>query len=138
MFAIDANIFLEVELDQERVEECMQFLTKVKDGELVAVLADFTVDSIIIGMERYDQDWKTIRRFLLSLLQYRGLEIYPTTMLDKIMATDHMARYSLDFDDSITLQSAVANNCSALVSFDLDFDRIKGLQRITPAQALLF
>lgn len=136
MLAIDANIILEVELEQEHAPKCKQLLMKIEKGELMAVLGDFTIDSIILGMERYKKDGMTIRRFLLSLLQYHGLIIYKTSIVDKIIATNHMATYALDFDDSLTLQTAFANNCTALVTLDPDFKDIKKIKILTPAQAL--
>ena len=136
MLGLDANIFLEVELAQERAEECLDLLEKIKDGLITASVSDFTVDGIVLIMEQKGKDWKSIRKFLLSLFQYQGLIIYKSTTADKIAATDHMAAYSLDFEDSLTLQCALANNCSALVSFDKDFNSVKEIKRITPAEAL--
>jgi predicted nucleic acid-binding protein len=132
MLAIDANIFLELLLKQEKYEECKYFLSLVRDGKIHAIISDFTISGIVIVMERYGAKWKDLRLFLLSLARYSGLHVYQANIQDKILATRYMQKYGLDFDDALTLQCAQAAKCTALVSFDSDFD--KSIKRITPNQ----
>jgi predicted nucleic acid-binding protein len=132
MLAIDANIFLELLLDQERAQECQTFLARVRDGKLQAVLSDFTVSGIVLVLERHGAKPNDIRTFLLSLAKYEGLIIHFPTLGDKVRATDLMSKHQLYFEDAITLQTAIANTCDALVSYDTDFDTVKGVKRVTP------
>ena len=136
MIAIDANIFLELELQQERYDECKKFLESVREGRIRAVLSEFTISAIALVMERNGKNAREIRIFLLSLLLYKGLSFVQATIEDKIEATFLMGQNQLDLEDALTLQCALANNCSALVSFDKDFNSVKEIKRITPAEAL--
>ena len=136
MLLIDANILLEIILQQEKHEECEQFLYLVKEGQVKAIMSDFTVNSIILIMERSGSSPKDVRTFLLSLTKYIGLNIYPSMMPDKIYATKLMERYGLDYDDSLTLQIGIVNDCKEIVSFDKDFNKVKIIKRITPEEVL--
>lgn len=131
MLAIDANIMLELFLEQDNYNACRKFLESVRDGKQ-AMISDFTISGIVLVLERYGKTWKDLQKFLQSLLNYTGLLIYMQTLQDKIDATRLMAECKLDFDDALTLQCALANNCSAIVSLDADFDRQNLLKRITP------
>ena len=136
MYELDTNIFLEVLLEQEQAELCTKLLAKIRTGEMTAILLDFSVDGIIMILERYHKTPEDIRRFLLSLLGYSGLRIYPAKMIDKIRATVKMKRYKLDFDDSLILQCAQSNSCAALISLDQDFSKVKDFTCLTPAEVL--
>src|SRR3989344_8375615 len=100
MLAIDANIFLELLLKQERYEECREFLAEVRDGRVEAIVSEFTVCGIALILERYTKDWRVIRRFFLSLTKYGGPSIYQPTLYDKIEATSLMSAHGLDFEDA--------------------------------------
>jgi predicted nucleic acid-binding protein len=133
MFAIDANIFIEISLSQKNSLKCESFLRKVRDGKINAVVSDFTVCGITIVLERCGKSWEDIRTFLVSLLHYKGLMIYSSSLADKINATTLMKKYSLDFEDSLTLQCALAAGANSLVSYDKDFGRVSEISLVTPS-----
>lgn len=128
---IDANVFLEVLLKQDNANSCIEFLEKVKDGEIKALLSIFTVDGVVLALERHGQSPEGIRTFLNSLLNYKGLKIYFPTINDRMLATAHM-KLGLDFEDALTLQCAFSNNEKEIISFDRDFDKIKNIKRVQP------
>lgn len=136
MYLIDASVFLEVELEQEKHEECEKFLEKVEEGSIKAIVPDFTIDSIAIVMEGNGKSWKDIRRFLISLALFNGLSVYSVKHNDRIKATEHMKNLRLNFDDSVILQSALSNNVKGIVSLDKDFDGMKEMNRVEPKDAL--
>jgi uncharacterized protein len=132
MQLIDANIFLEVELEQQKADACKHFLRKVAEGTTEAILTDFALDSILIVMERNGKSASTLQRFLASILAFKGIHIYSLTMVDKLLATKHMIDFSLDFDDSLAVQAMHANTIKEIVSLDSDFDNVKGISRMEP------
>lgn len=73
-FLIDANVFLELELGQSRAAECKAFLTKVSKGRIKATVTDFTVDSVALVMESRGSPPADIRKFLESLMLYKGCQ----------------------------------------------------------------
>ncbi len=134
MYVIDASIFLEVELEQERSEECKQFLGKVISGEIEAIISDFEIDSMCLVIERHSKSPEDIREFLESMALFSGLSLYHVRHSDKVKATDHM-KLGLDFGDSVVVQSALANDIKEIVSLDKDFDNIKLVKRLEPGLA---
>ena len=135
-YLVDANIFLEVELGQEKADVCEGILRKFYLGEMEGILVDFAIDTIIIVMENYGKNWSEIRKFLSSLLGYKGLRIYFSSLLDRIMATSHMKNHNLDFDDALTLQVMKENKIENIISYDKDFDKIPHVKRIQPESLL--
>jgi len=98
---VNSNVFLELELDQERVDECEIFLNKVRKGVLRAITTGFHINSILIVMENYGKSPSDLEIFLSSLLGYKGLEVYTLSILDRISATRWMDKLNLDLDDAI-------------------------------------
>lgn len=133
---VDANIFLEIELKQERGSVCKAFLNKLKRGEIEGLTTDFIIDAIVIVMEDYGKTWGEIRRFLVSLTRYRSLRIYTLSLVDRIMATEFMKLYNLDFDDGTTYQAMRACNIGQIMSYDNHFDNIPDIKRFTPEEGI--
>lgn len=134
MYLVDASVFLEVELNQENFQECGEFLQRLRHGEISATTSDFAIDAIMIAMHRNKKFPGDIRKFLLSLLLYKGLTIYSANMDDKISATEHVDKFRLDMEDAIVLQCALANGITELVSLDPHFDKIKIIKRLKPSE----
>ena len=132
MYLVDTNIFLEVLLAGPRKNECIQFLTAIKNGVKVGVITDFSVHSILIIMEgvgKRDQ----LKIFLGSLLAYKGLQVYATELTDEIDAIDVSYDVKMDLDDAIQYHVASKLKAEAIVSFDKHFDGLK-IPRLEPSQ----
>lgn len=128
---IDANIFLEFLLDQREAQKCLDFLEKVREGVLSAVVSTFTIDGILIALEKHHQSFEVMKEFLHSLSGHKGLKVYMPTMEDRRQAINHLT-LGLDFEDALTLQCTVSNNEKEIMSFDKDFDKIKVIKRVEP------
>jgi len=129
---IDANIFLEVELKQRRAQDCKSYLRKVSAGETSAVTSGSIIDTISILMECAECAPLKIRKFLLSLLKYKGLRMYELTMEDRVAATEHMETIDLDFDDALVYAVMRSLDIREIVTMDRHFDKIPGIKRIEP------
>ena len=129
---MDTNIFLEIELEQEHADACKVFLRKVASGEQKALFTDFALDAVLVITERNGKSASGLRRLLTGIFACKGLAWYSFTPLDKLLATQHMEEFSLDFDDSLMLQAMKANGITEIVSLDAHFDKIKGIKRIIP------
>ena len=132
MYLVDANIFLELELDQHRAEECASFLRLVRDGHISGFVTNLIVDSIVLIMEDKNKHPKDILKFLASLLAYKSLQIYDLSLADKIRATETMEAHHLDFDDSTTYQAMKRLGITQIVSYDKHFDRLPNIERLQP------
>jgi len=129
---IDANIFLEVELNQKRHGECRAYLENVRDGTVKAITTNFIVDAISILMDHSGCNPKQIMRFNLSILKYVGLSLYDLTIADRVTASEHMEKFKLDFDDAVAYAAMKATGTKEIVSMDKHFDRIPDIKRIEP------
>jgi len=87
-------------------------------------------------MEREGKGPSELSLFLSSLLGYRSLHTYSSSLHDRIEAIKHMQRFNLDFDDSVAYQTMKRLRANEIVSFDKDFDRISDIKRIEPRAAL--
>lgn len=132
MYFIDANIFLELLLEQEKADECGRFLKKIEKADQEAVITDFLVDAIVVVLERNGKSPDDLATFITSLSVYRGLTVYFLSLSDRLFATVHMKDFGLDFDDATTYQAMKRMNVDGIVSFDDDFDAITGINRIEP------
>ncbi len=121
MLLIDTNIFLEVLLSRARTEESKELLASLRDGKRNGMITDFTVHSIIAIMERFGK-LSELKTFLSSLLAYKGLFVYSTTIADEIRSAEFALKRKLDMDDAIQYSSALSVKASAIVSFDKHFD----------------
>jgi len=135
MLLIDANIFLELMLDQARAEECERFLEEVEEGTREAAVTDLTLDSVLIIMEDRGKDASELATFISSIATYRGLRLYWLSLVDRLQATAHMSRTGLDFEDSATLEAGRRLSVEGIVSFDKDLDGLE-VPRLEPKDQL--
>jgi|SRR3989344_3749035 len=129
---IDANIFLEVLLIQDKMEECKRILEEVNSGKKEAIITSFTIDSIVIVMNRNKVSISDIELFIKSILSYNGLTYYQITFNDRLLALKWIKKYNLDYEDALTLQSAISLKEGEILSLDSDFDKVKEIKRILP------
>jgi predicted nucleic acid-binding protein len=132
MYLVDTNIFLEVLLSRAKKEECKSLLRLLRDGKKNGIVTDFTIHSIIVIMGSLSKI-KELKTFLLSILAYKGLHIYHTTIADEVNATEMATEQELDMDDAIQYSTALSTNAEAVISFDKHFNNLK-VPRIEPEQ----
>lgn len=129
---IDSNIFLEFLLKQDKSDKCKDFFQKVVDGDIQAFLSSFNLDSIIMTLGRENISSKEIAEFVESFLFCKGLHVYNVTFNDRLLALELMDKYDLDYEDALTLQSAISTKSKEIVSFDKHFDDLAEAKRIEP------
>ncbi|MEM2063249.1 MAG: type II toxin-antitoxin system VapC family toxin [Candidatus Caldarchaeum sp.] len=110
---MDTNIFFEILLGRGRSEECKQLLRLVLDGKINAVVADFTIHSIIVvkdGFRRLD----ALKTFLTSLTAYKWLKIHYTSLVDEITTGEIASKQRLDMDDAIQYSAALSSKAKSI------------------------
>ncbi len=105
-------------------------------GDLKAVTTDFIIDSIALVMEDKGSPSGDLKKFLTSLIHYKGLELYSLDIRDKIRATDEMSKKQVDFDDATSVAAMRRLSLREIVSFDKDFDKVQGITRLEPRSLL--
>jgi len=127
----DANIWLELLLEQERAEEVRRLLDAVPLEELA--VTEFSVCAIGLLLTRARRDDLFLKFVSDVLLDTSITRIALDGEALKDTATARK-RFGLDFDDAYQYVAAEKHNLT-LVSFDADFDRTdRG--RKTPADIL--
>ncbi|MCD6369687.1 MAG: type II toxin-antitoxin system VapC family toxin [Thermoproteales archaeon] len=134
MFLIDANIILEVLLEQERYKECEEFLEKVRRGEIEASISRFSLYSIELIMIRYGKIGE-LKLFLTLLSTFRGLTVITTLPIDDVHVLEVMRKFNLDFDDAINYYIVKKYKMKGIISFDKHFDKTD-IKRVEPVDVL--
>jgi len=129
---IDANIFLEVILKDEKNESCKNYLNKIKNNEVMAITSDFIIYTCLLQIERNIKDNEKLKKFILGINSLNGLEIIRPYLTDIHNAIEIANKESLDFDDSLVVSCMKSANINKLVSFDKHFDKVKTINRIEP------
>jgi predicted nucleic acid-binding protein len=126
---IDANIFLEFLLKQERATESVQRMRAVERGSVVAFVTSFSLHTIEVILHRHKKH-QLLADFLQRVRNAQGLTVYQTTTDEERTIALLAPQVGLDFDDA--LQYHVAKILSVpLVSYDRDFDPTD-LKRLEP------
>ncbi|MEM3712837.1 MAG: PIN domain-containing protein [Thermoproteota archaeon] len=134
MYLVDTNIFLEIMLSQTRSKDCKTLLNMIKNGDIKAIVTDFSIYSIMLIMSN-SLKIKELKVFLSSLSAYKGLTIYHSKLADMLMAVEIMEKEGLDVDDAIQYSAAIVLGANAIISFDKHFDSLK-IPRLEPAQLI--
>lgn len=129
---IDANIFLEVELGDERSPECKELFMKIYKG-MKAITSDFVVYTCLLQLENKSSVEK-MQDFIVFLDNMEFIEIHSPTYRTIYNAFEIMKR-GLDFDDALVVSIMKSLGIEKLISFDGDFDKIKEIKRIEPKDA---
>lgn len=130
MYLIDTNVFLEVMLSRKRKNECKKLLRLLRSGKVKGVVTDFAVHSIIVLMDSLGR-LDGLEKFLSSMRAYKGLYVYPTSIVEEIRAVRIARERGLDMDDAIQYSAALTIGAEAIVSFDRDFDGLD-IPRVEP------
>jgi predicted nucleic acid-binding protein len=131
MLLVDANIWLELLLDQEQAGQVRDFLRTVPLNELA--ITDFALHSVGVILARKRRGDLFVR-FISDLLVDTGVRYVSLDFADLMAVTKTRERLPLDFDDAYQYLAAEKHDLT-LVSFDADFDRTdRG--RKTPAEVL--
>ena len=116
---LDANIYLEILLDQEQSESARTLLAAYADHEFF--LSDFSLHSIVLSLFRRQQHSR-FREFLTDALDRPGTTVLSLDAADMEAVVENSQRFGLDFDDAYQYTVALKYDLT-VVSLDSHFDR---------------
>ncbi len=119
MYLIDSNIWLEYLLNQEKKNECKEFL-KVTDDSLIFI-SDFSLYSIGLITTKGNKR-EVYEEFLIDTFETGDVRLLSLEINDHRKLINNINSFNFDFDDAYQLTCANKYNLT-LVSFDTDFDR---------------
>lgn len=122
MIWVDASVWLEIELDQERAQKCKEFLAAVMKERLF--LADFDIYSIVLTMLKYKKSSSDISTFLGVLNSFPRITIFRPSTLLIAEAVEQMKSKKLTFDDSLTYVCMRNLGIRQLATLDEDFKKL--------------
>jgi predicted nucleic acid-binding protein len=129
-YLADTNVWLELLLGRERLDECKAFFQNVETNSIA--ISEFSLYSIGIILCRLNKE-EVFEDFLddiaNSFISKIKLEIEDIKYLLQIKR-----KYNLDFDDAYQYVVAEKYNLT-IISFDSDFDRTE-LKRKTPREVI--
>jgi predicted nucleic acid-binding protein len=97
MLLVDADVWLELLLDQEQAGQVRDFLRAVPLGELA--ITDFALHSVGVVLARNKRD-DLLARFISDLLMDTGVHYVSLDFADLMAVTKARERLPLDFDDA--------------------------------------
>ncbi len=134
---LDTNVILRylTRDDEAKAQACFQLFQRVKQGreELLTCEAIVTEVAYVLSSSRgpYHLSHEEIRTRLLPILTLRGLKLPQKRVY--LRALDLYASSPfLDFEDALAAAHMEQRGVTEIVSYDRDFDRLSGLERVEP------
>lgn len=136
MMFIDANIFLELALEDNRSDECEKLFLKIMEKNLPSITSDFIFYTCLIQMENKLKPIKNMEDFMTFIDNIKSLNIISPSNETIYDAFKTMRIHNLDFDDALVVAVMKSSGLKELVSFDNHFDKVKEIRRIEPKDAI--
>lgn len=130
---LDTNVFLRHLLadNPEQSPRATAYFRRIEQGEIRVRTTDTVVFETAFTLQSYYRQPKAnIRDSLLPLLELRGIVLPRKRRFRR--AFDLYAGLNLPFADAYHVTLMESLKLSEVVSFDRDFDRVPGIQRVEP------
>ncbi len=134
MLYVDSNVFIYpviYDLRCERARRSKDLLLKIASGEVTACTSLLTWDEVVWVVRKLAGAEASIRQGAL-LLKFPHLKFLGVTESIVLRAQMIMEEYGLKPRDSLHAASAIENGVKTIVSYDEDFERIEGIERVEP------
>ena len=136
MMFIDANIFLELTLEDKRNDECEEFFLKIKKENLPFITSDFVFYTCLIQIENKLKSINDMENFIIFIDNLKSLNIISPSYEALYKTFNIMKKYNLDFDDALVVSTMIPLGVKQLISFDKHFDKVREIKRLEPVQFL--
>ena len=130
---LDSNIFIFAILDEGKLgDDCREIMRRIRSRSSVFAASFLVVDEVIWILKKDigKNDAIKVAKSILSL-PINWIPIHHRVMIRMV---DNHERTSLDPRDALHLSSMQENGISVIVSYDKDFDRIEGIERLTASE----
>lgn len=133
LYFLDTNILLRHLLQDHPTQspKATVYLTRIERGEVKVRIADTVIFETVFTLQRYYHKKKAeIRDTLLPLIELPGVALPGKRYFRKVF--DFYVDLHIPFADAYHAVLMRRLKISNVVSFDADFERITGIQRIEP------
>ncbi len=127
---VDANVFLYnlTKSPKREFEVSQRILQRIEDGE-EAFTTMLIVQEVADWLE-YNGRRQAVPTFVTSVNSYGKLRKVEGFWADMLRAIDFMREFQLSFVDAVSIAIMERIGEKQVYSNDLDFDRVKGIERI--------
>lgn len=134
---LDTNVILRylTRDDEAKAEACYELFDQVRQGNVQLFTCEAVITEVVYILSSprlsYQLSRAEIRTRLLPILSLQGLMI--PNMPIYIRALDiYVDHPQLDIEDAIAVAYMERIGVAQIVSYDRDFDRVEGIERIEP------
>ena len=127
---VDANIFLEIFLKDNKSQECKEFLKSMKEKNIILITNDFIIYSCIINVQNNLKNTESVRNSIVFFNNLSNLRIIRPSFDDYYGTIEIMDDNKLDFDDSLVVACMRNYGIKELASLDKHFDKVKWIERV--------
>ena len=130
---IDANIILRFLLNDlpEQADQCALLMKRLESNSEQAFLPDLLLGDIVWTLEKfYHTPKKRIEATLLPIINLRGLRCSSKETINTALRI--YVKKNSDWSDAFVGAQMLAGPNRMIYSYDHDFDKIDGIQRILP------
>jgi predicted nucleic acid-binding protein len=136
-YFIDTNIFLRLLLeDNTQYEDCFLFLNAVSSGQVEGITSSLVYAEIAFTLRSfYSLSKENIVKSLEIIRNVNNIDI--CNQINNDLSIELFKNYNIKFIDA-TMASIreIKEGQWVIVSYDKDFDKIKGVRRMEPAEVL--
>lgn len=132
---IDTNIFLRylTHDDAQKHQACLALFQQAEANTVSLITTEAIIAEVVYVLtspKHYSAPRTQIQRALARLLILPGLKLpYRQTYL---RALDLFVKYTLDFEDCLSIAHMERQKLTEVYSYDRDFDQIQTLRRLEP------
>ena len=130
---LDTNILLRyfTKDDEEKARKALALLQRIEKGEEKVETSLPVIFETIFTLQRYYKVPRSrIKDLLLLVLRLRGLRLPAKTLC--IAALDIFVKRNISYADAFNAVYMQSKGMTEIYSWDEDFDRIEGINRIEP------
>ena len=130
---LDTNVLLRyfTRDDEEKARRALALLTRVERGEESVATSPLVVfEAVFTLQKRYGASREQVRELVWPILSLRGLQLPNKSLYRR--ALDLYVEKSLPFADAFNAAYAEKLGIDSIYSWDKDFDRLEGIERVEP------
>lgn len=122
MIWVDASVWLELALNQEKAQTCEDFLNSAMNERIFTT--DFDVYSMTLTLLKYKRKAHDVKTFLGVLSSFPHITIFRPSALIVAQAVDAMNTLKLTFDDSLTYTCMNHLGIKKIATLDSDYKKL--------------